>query len=222
MAIVFKYKNPKSREYAPGFVDMGIQGQQGKQGTHGNSLFLLDYELNNSYNVELTLQKIDKNLSLSSNDSSINELLSSRPYKEGDILITSNKVCYKLIHSNENSLFNNYKFDVKRLGQLRNSYKSNIKTLKIFDFSGTRLVDETGKLIKSYDTTIKSCYPNHKDMSISMNTDFYDGIHNECFNTFGVWLKFICVTDKSQNKNTSLASKLNDYKYSLEMNLYNH
>ncbi len=58
MSVVFKYKHPCSYEYAPGYVNIGVNGEQGKQGSHGNAMFFTDYELNNSYDIELALQKI--------------------------------------------------------------------------------------------------------------------------------------------------------------------
>lgn len=227
MAIVFKYKNPKNREYAPGFVNVGQDGQEGKQGSHGNSFFILDYELNNSYNIELTLQKIDKNLSLTSLDSSLNSLLAKRPYKEGDILMTSDKTCYKLIKSNTNSLFNNYKFDIKKLGSIRNSYKSNVKNIKIFDFTGTTIEydwyinsQEIGKMTKTYSSTIKTCYPNHKNENAKADDNFY-AKDSSMFTNNCVWLKFICEVDKINTDSSLIESKLSNNVYSLEMNLYN-
>mgnify|MGYP006934502662 CR=1 FL=1 len=228
MAIVFKYKNPKNREYAPGFVNMGQNGESGHQGSHGNSLFILDYELNNSYNIELTLQKIDKNLSLSSLDTSLNNLLSKRPYKEGDILMTSDKIFYKLIKSSSSSLFNNYKFDIKKLGGVRNSYKSNIKSIKIFDFTGTTILydayinsNEMAEVKKEYSSVIKTCYPNHKYENAKARENFYDNDSSVFYNNC-VWLKFVCVVDnKISNNSNNLVDKLNSYIYSLEMNLYN-
>ena len=68
MATVFKYKTPVNRNYAPGFVKPGLDGSVGNKGRSGNAVYFVDFDLDNSYDIEMALQKIEHNFILS-NDS---------------------------------------------------------------------------------------------------------------------------------------------------------
>ena len=61
MATVFKYKTPVNRNYAPGFVKPGLDGYVGNKGRSGNAVYFVDFDLDNSYDIEMALQKIENN-----------------------------------------------------------------------------------------------------------------------------------------------------------------
>ena len=102
MAIIFKYKNPINVSYAPGFVKGGTNGRQGAQGVTGNALYFVDYELDNSYNVELALQRIEKGYGLGS--TSMNKIENYRKYKVNDLILTGTGKIYRLIPSTNDSI----------------------------------------------------------------------------------------------------------------------
>ena len=137
MAIIFKYKNPINVSYAPGFVKGGTNGRQGAQGVTGNALYFVDYELDNSYNVELALQRIEKGYVLGS--TSMNKIENYRKYKVNDLILTGTGKIYRLIPSTTDSTFKNYKYDFEYLGPIKK--KSSPAVLKVV------FTDITGKTI---------------------------------------------------------------------------
>ena len=115
MGIVFKYKNKSNLSYAPGLASPGIDGSEGKQGISGNTVYFVDYDLDNSYSIQLALQRIENNQILSSLS---NKNISSRPYKENDLLISKNRKVYKIVLAPVTSA-QNYKYDIQYLGSIR-------------------------------------------------------------------------------------------------------
>ena len=116
MAITFKYKNHLSLSYAPGISIPGKDGLPGKKGISGNSMYFVDFDLDNSYSIDLALQKIENNKILT-NDSNLD--INSRPYKANDILISNTGNVYKIVNSTGNELkTKNYKFDIKTASQI--------------------------------------------------------------------------------------------------------
>ncbi len=115
MAIVFKYRNKSNLSYAPGFSTPGEDGNEGKQGTSGNTVYFVDYDLDNSYSVQLALQRIENNQILTS---VANKSIASRPYKENDLLISKSGKVYKIVLAPVTSA-QNYKYDIQYLGSIR-------------------------------------------------------------------------------------------------------
>ena len=97
MPIIFKYKNPINVSYAPGRTNIGEDGELGSIGKAGNALYFTNLELDNSYNIELTLQKIENNIILSS--SNFGNTTKIREYKINDLILSSSGKCYKIIQS---------------------------------------------------------------------------------------------------------------------------
>ena len=155
MATVFKYKTPVSRNYAPGFVKCGLDGSVGNKGRSGNAVYFVDFDLDNSYDIEMALQKIEHNFILA-NDSI--KKLEGREYGVNDLLLSNSGKCYRIIESSQDSVFNNFKYDIEFLGAIKNNTDNNIKHVRIYDVTGLRFYNSrTGKLIKSYDPKQKSC-----------------------------------------------------------------
>lgn len=123
MPVMFKYKNPVNISYAPGRANIGEDGEIGNPGKAGNALYFTNLELDNSYNIELTLQKIENNVVLSS--SSTGSIKNIREYKIDDLILSSSGKCYKIIQSTSESLFKNYKYDIEYLGAFRSNTSAN-------------------------------------------------------------------------------------------------
>ena len=126
MPIVFKYKNPINVSYAPGRTNIGEDGELGSMGKAGNALYFTNLELDNSYNIELTLQKIENNIILSS--SNIGNITKIREYKINDLILSNSGKCYKIIASTSESLFKNYKYDIEYIGQFKT--KSSVNAIR--------------------------------------------------------------------------------------------
>ena len=126
MPIVFKYKNPINVSYAPGRTNIGEDGELGSMGKAGNALYFTNLELDNSYNIELTLQKIENNIILSS--SNIGNITKIREYKINDLILSNSGKCYKIIQSTSESLFKNYKYDIEYIGQFKT--KSSVNAIR--------------------------------------------------------------------------------------------
>jgi hypothetical protein len=127
MGLTFKYKNLSSLSYAPGQARAGADGEKGKQGKTGNTVYFIDYDLDNSYTIQLALQKIENNQILSStSDKKIdNQTDGGRPYKENDIILSSSGNVYKIVLAKQTSA-QNYKFDIEKLGIIHDQISANI------------------------------------------------------------------------------------------------
>ena len=149
MPIIFKYKNPINVSYAPGRTNIGEDGELGSIGKAGNALYFTNLELDNSYNIELTLQKIENNIILSS--SNFGNTTKIREYKINDLILSSSGKCYKIIQSTSESLFKNYKYDIEYVGQFKT--KSSVNAIrvvfkKITDVSADNPVPNNAGLVK--------------------------------------------------------------------------
>jgi hypothetical protein len=225
MAVVFKYKHPCSYEYAPGFVNIGVDGEQGERGIAGNAVYFTDTDLDNSYNIELALQQIENNYILSS--TKINQL-KGRTYKVNDILLSSNGKCYRLIESNLNSLFKNYKFDIEFLGSLHKSSFNNATRVIAYDFTNSKIYDaNTNELLKEFPSHTYSPVPTTR-----VEDDFFIHFYNESrnnlenmekyFSLYGIWIKFVVLGNTGDDIYYDSVSKtLTGVKYSLTVNLKN-
>lgn len=185
MPVMFKYKNPVNISYAPGRTNIGENGEIGSPGKAGNALYFTNLELDNSYNIELTLQKIENNVVLSS--SSVGNIKNIREYKIDDLILSSSGKCYKIIQSTVESLFKNYKYDIEYLGTFRNSTSANALRIvfkKVQSDNKENPVPNNSSLIKeSYDD------PDYKLRTISYEVKlfgteyspdkFYSGLPND-------------------------------------------
>ena len=221
MATVFKYKTPVSRNYAPGFVKCGLDGSVGSKGRSGNAVYFVDFDLDNSYNIEMALQKIEHNFILA-NDSI--KKLEGREYGVNDLLLSNSGKCYRIIESSKDSLFNNFKYDIEFLGEIKNNTNNNIKHVRIYDVTGLRFYsNKTGKLIKSYDPKQKSCWVNNRSEK-PYTTDFYTLMEeyndDEDFSLYGAWLKMVAVTatDDSQKFTNKDGLTGSSYSFSILLN----
>lgn len=112
MSIVFKYKHSLERAYAPGIADSGENGEKGNKGIAGPCIYYVGYDLDNSYSINLALQKIENNLVLS--DESSVTLPEGRTYKNNDLIISVSGQCYRLRTSSQRQM----KFEIENIGQI--------------------------------------------------------------------------------------------------------
>lgn len=190
MAIVFKYKNQCSLSYAPGFATPGNDGNVGKQGISGNTLYFIDYDLDNSYSIQLALQRIENNQILSSVAS---KTIKDRPYKENDLLLSKSGKMYKIKAATVTSA-QNYKFDIEYIGSMHENNSTAISKAIIYDITGTRInkLDvKTGDTL-SYDYNAISNSPIYTNRS---NKLISEEITEDDKQMNGIWLKVFLAVD---------------------------
>ena len=196
MALTFRYKNLASLSYAPGTAKAGENGDIGKQGTSGNTLYFIDYDLDNSYAIQLALQRIENNQILSSTrDKTIND----RPYKENDIIISSSGKTYRIINSKESSA-KNYKFDIEVLGAIHNQPSVNISKIIIANITSYDDITSVNDIDNS------KCAYVQKSAATTNNANSLIGeaYTPEDFIMAGTWIKVYVIVTLSTISNPDL------------------
>lgn len=132
MPIIFKYKNPIGLSYAPGTVVNGDDGEQGNQGEYGNSIYFSNFDFDNSYDIELALQKIENNYILSSDN--FTKIPDERKYKENDLILSSSGKCYRITKQNSEE-FSNYTYNIEYIGPITNKTAPKISYVSFTDIT---------------------------------------------------------------------------------------
>ena len=221
MPIVFKYKNPINVSYAPGRTNIGEDGELGSIGKAGNALYFTNLELDNSYNIELTLQKIENNIILSS--SNFGNTTKIREYKINDLILSSSGKCYKIIQSTSESLFKNYKYDIEYVGQFKT--KSSVNAIrvvfkKITDISADNPVPNNAALVKnSYDNS------DYKLRTLSYEVKLY-GIEYSPDSFYSKVVDDSEITPEEKDKRDNAIKSITSgeyvpYRYSIQIRLKN-
>ncbi len=218
-SIAFRFNKPVNYNYAPGFVTSSetISGDTGEQGEPGSAIYFTDTDLNNSYAIELALQRIENNYILSG---ASQIAITGRTYKAGDIIISQSLVCYKIVKSNNT----NFKFDIEYLGQLRQPNLingQNVNFIRIYDITNTaiRLDGTSNKWLVRYPqitngvTVNNRRYFNSNDTNdkIDITIDSSIDPSSNCFQLYGRWYK--CIID--------IAQKLEGVSYTLQIDIPN-
>lgn len=212
-SLSFKFKKPINWAYAPGLTKAGADGSIGNTGKNGNAVYFIDYELNNSYNVELAQQKLENNFTLSGNSIQMNE---NRTYHSGDLIITSNGNCYR-IEKGEDSY---YTFNINYLGRI--SYNKTDTENKVIGLYVYFLKDDN----YNFDSGYYGFVPNNRqylESTPGINGDIYKvkySVNSNTSSTYlddifyinGIWCKFFVITEDSSNNNE---------KYSVEIRFKN-
>lgn len=124
MSITFKHKIKRQaifyNDLVPGRSLPGVNGSAGNTGSNGPSIYFSDYTPDDDYVKGILLDKIEKGIFLTSDNS---QQLVGISYTPGDLIITEKKYIYKLIVVDG-------KYDLKFLGNMR---------------SRTQTVSNTGK-----------------------------------------------------------------------------
>lgn len=134
MPIIFKYKTPINLSYAPGTVLNGDNGEQGNQGEYGSSIYFSDFDFDNSYDIELALQKIENNYVLSSDNFS--KIPEERKYKENDLILSSSGKCYRLTKRNSED-FSNYTYNIEYIGPVIDKIAPKVSYVLFTDITDT-------------------------------------------------------------------------------------
>lgn len=203
-AKIFKYKKQFNFAYAPGEAIIGDDGKDGERGIYGTALHFASYDLNNSYYKDIALQRMENNHVLSNEYANV-EL--QRPYKVGDLIVSANSSCYKIIESNDP----NYKFDIQYLGTIKapsvSSLNSVVKVV-IYDITDMDVTynDTTTTYAHSYTSPIPSnrTTPTSAGDGITTESPAYRyKISNDVdvFKKYGSWYKIgIYITNHSKLK----------------------
>lgn len=221
MPIIFKYKNPINVSYAPGRTNIGEDGELGSIGKAGNALYFTNLELDNSYNIELTLQKIENNIILSS--SNFGNTTKIREYKINDLILSSSGKCYKIIQSTSESLFKNYKYDIEYVGQFKT--KSSVNAIrvvfkKITDVSADNPVPNNAGLVKdAYEAA------DYKLRTLSYNVKLY-GIEYSPDSFYSKVVDDSEITPEEKDKRDKAIESITSgeyvpYRYSIQIRLKN-
>ena len=189
MAVVFKYKSPISQTYAPGMSKPGAAGPIGVKGNSGNAVYFIDFDLDNSYNVEQALQKIENNKLISIND---DKDLLYHTYQINDILLSNSGKCYRIAEKRDTT-FSNYDFNIEYLGEINKSNISPVKIVMILDLTnavfykeGTANGSYAGDIIKEYNSEELSCYLTNRTEK-PYTSKF--SINNKDYSLIGSWVK---------------------------------
>ena len=213
----FKFKKPINWAYAPGLATAGIDGSIGNPGADGNAIYFIDYELDNSYNIELAQQKLENNFTLSGNSLQISE---KRKYHSGDIIISNAGNCYRI----EKGVDPYYTYSIEYIGRLSVPQNFNIN----FKILGLVVIE-----VEENNTEYRSIYqgfvPNNRQILKHANNTRYivkvtpdmtvNSNNTEVFEQKGIWYKFLVLTDElvSGNIDFTVEVKLKNKKsYNLD------
>lgn len=204
----FRFKKPINWAYAPGLTKAGADGSIGNAGLDGNAVYFIDYELNNSYNIELAQQKLENNFTLSGNSVQISE---NRTYHSGDLIISSSGNCYRIEKGGDPY----YTFSIHYIGRI--SYNKSNNETKILGLVVCLIKDEESGFSDNY----RNFVPNNRQFleeedgiyRIKYTRDTaIDPSNEEVFRVNGVWCKFLVITETAPYPNE---------KYSVEVRFEN-
>lgn len=188
MSVVFKYKNSLERAYAPGIADSGEDGLRGDKGIAGPCIYYVGYDLDNSYSINLALQKIENNILLS--DESTAKLPGERKYKNQDLIISTSGQCYMLVDAPEGST---YSFNIKSIGQIaRDDVNDPNPILRILFVVFS---NEPEYFNTTYTFMQRTCVP---------PTNYERMTYNSTFNLDGIWVMPIIYTSEELNLDLKL------------------
>lgn len=209
----FRFKKPINWAYAPGLTKAGADGSVGNPGKDGNAVYFIDYELNNSYNIELAQQKLENNFTLSGNSVQISE---NRTYHSGDLIITSSGNCYRIEKGGDQY----YTFSIHYIGRIsynRSNYENKVKALMVciindpadgFDSKYNGFVPNNRQYLEETSGSHGNIYKIKYNRNSTLTTADIDNVF--CIN--GIWCKFFVITEEPHNQNE---------KYSVEIRFNN-
>lgn len=194
----FRFKKPINWAYAPGLTKAGADGSVGPKGLDGNSIYFIDYELNNSYNIELAQQKLENNYTLSGNSTHISE---EREYHSGDIIISDSGNCYRI----EKGVDPYYTFSINYIGKISTSRNSNneLKNVKLLIYTLSDCPEYPREYIGFLPNNRQFLDASNGKYSVSHTVDSYIDHEEdtEVFGTTGIWYKFIVLTETESPSN---------------------
>jgi hypothetical protein len=195
----FRFKKPVNWAYAPGLTKAGVDGSVGDKGTDGNAIYFIDYELNNSYNIELAQQKLENNYTLSGNSIKISE---EREYHSGDLIVSDRGNCYRIEKGSDPY----YTFSINYIGRISTGGNTSEEP-KIVGLAIYKLDD----IFQEYPRTYYGFLPNNREFLeqdinryfVKYRPDTYISAdaNPEAFRVYGLWYKFAVLTDEDPSDN---------------------
>lgn len=204
----FRFKKPVNWAYAPGLTKAGVDGSAGNRGTDGNAIYFIDYELNNSYNIELAQQKLENNYTLSGNSVQISE---EREYHSGDLIISDSGSCYRI----EKGADPYYTFSINYIGRISKASES-MNDAKVTGV-GILMLTDTEEYPRRYEGFVPNNrqYLREEDHKYCVDYSSDTEVDPEDLTIYemnGIWYKFFVFVDGSVGANTD---------YTVEMRLNN-
>lgn len=207
-SLSFKFKKPINCAYAPGRTTIGKKGEDGDSGENGTALYFIDYELNNSYIIELTQQKLENNYMLSGESEKISDV---RKYRFGDLIISNSGNCYRIIKGT-----GYYTYDIEYIGRISSTIDENeysVISVYMYELSDS----------STYNYIQDGFVPNNRQYlidtstsenisTIAVNPDFSNNasdISTNAFKLYGKWYKFIIGTNIDFGNDTEFTVELN-------------
>ena len=195
-SLTFRFKKPINYAYAPGLTKAGIDGGEGNPGADGNAVYFIDYELNNSYIIELTQQKLENNYMLSGESELISD---KRGYHTGDIIISNQGNCYRIVKGTDSY----YTYGIEYLGRISGKDTDDIpKTVtevRVYEFRTQDYPSAQMGFMPSNRQFLVRDTENPHVISVDPNYTVEADVHDldNAFMLNGVWYKFVVVTDAS-------------------------
>ena len=113
--------NIKDCKHTPSFITAGLDGDTGKEGLRGTSLYFSNYDLSNDYYKDTIIRKITNNIMLSS-DADVKQ--EGREYINGDLILCTDKKVYMI--KKENGVYDIECIGILKDENITNDFKDNI------------------------------------------------------------------------------------------------
>lgn len=118
--------NIRDCKHTPSFITAGLEGDVGKEGQRGTSLYFSNYDLSNDYYKDIVVRKLTNNVMLSS-DADIKQ--EGREYINGDLILCTDKKIYEI--KKENGVYDIECIGILQDENITNDFKDNIINVTI-------------------------------------------------------------------------------------------
>ncbi len=118
--------NIRDCKHTPSFITAGLEGDVGKEGQRGTSLYFSNYDLTNDYYKDIVIRKLTNNVMLSS-DADIKQ--EGREYINGDLILCTDKKIYEI--KKENGVYDIECIGILQDENITNDFKDNIINVTI-------------------------------------------------------------------------------------------
>lgn len=118
--------NTRDCKHTPSFITAGLEGDVGKEGQRGTSLYFSNYDLSNDYYKDIVIRKLTNNVMLSS-DADIKQ--EGREYINGDLILCTDKKIYEI--KKENGVYDIECIGILQDENITDDFKDNIINVTI-------------------------------------------------------------------------------------------
>ena len=206
-SLTFRFKKPINYAYAPGLTKAGIDGTEGNPGADGNAVYFIDYELNNSYIIELTQQKLENNYMLSGESELISD---KRGYHTGDIIISNQGNCYRIVKGTDSY----YTYGIEYMGRVSgkdiDEAPKAVSEVRVYEFKTQDYPSTQSGFMPSNRQFIIHDSENQDIIKVNPDYTVESDVHDldNAFKLNGLWYKFIVVTDSSFGEDVDFTVEL--------------